>query len=105
MVAGIIAARPAAGVGLVGIAPEATVLPIRHMWGVNQYGNETSGSAAALLRGMLAAVTSGAKIVNVSVSVSADSLTAAQRAEFARIARVAEANDVLVVVATGNRSD
>ena len=105
MVAGIIAARPVAGVGLVGIAPEATVLPIRHMWGVNQYGNVTSGSAAALLRGMLAAVTSGAKIVNVSVSVSADSLTAAQRSEFARIARVAEANDVLVVVATGNRSD
>jgi len=104
-VAGIIAARPVPGTGLVGIAPEATILPIRHLWGVSRYGSATSAPAEALLRGLRTAVTSRVSIVNVSVSVAAETLTAAQRAEFARLARVAEANDILVVVASGNRDE
>jgi len=105
MVAGIIAARQVPGVGLVGIAPEAQVLPVREVWGVSPYGTVTSGSVAALLRGMRAALASGAKVINVSVSVAAVTLSAADRAEFARIARLAEAADVLVVAASGNRSE
>ena len=102
-VAGIIAARPRSGIGLVGIAPGATILPIRQSWGVDRDGNEVSGTVPNLLRALREAVTrKGVRVVNVSVTLPVDDLTATQRRAFESVARKAEANRVVIVAASGN---
>jgi membrane-anchored mycosin MYCP len=103
MVAGIIAAQPFVKRAFVGIAPGVKIIPVRETWGVDANGQDVSAPAADLVRAMQAAVTSGASVVNVSIVVPEAALTAAEKAEFLRVARVAEENDVLIVAAAGNR--
>ncbi|MFD8142808.1 type VII secretion-associated serine protease mycosin [Streptomyces sp. NPDC059708] len=64
-VAGLIAARPRAGTGFVGLAPEATVIPIRQ--------NDGRGAArpADLARAIDHAVDHGAQVINVSQDTTA----------------------------------
>jgi membrane-anchored mycosin MYCP len=98
-VASIIAARPRSGNGLVGVAPAATILPIRVS---ERTDNETGGrsapasSVAAALR---TAVDRGARVVNMSLTTDQDD--PALRAAV----RQAVAHDVVVVAAAGNRRE
>ncbi|MET9825533.1 type VII secretion-associated serine protease mycosin [Streptomyces sp. NPDC006349] len=59
-VAGIIAARPAKGTGFVGLAPEATIIPIK------QNDAEGNGTADTLATSIRYAVDAGADVINVS---------------------------------------
>ncbi|MEU9335417.1 type VII secretion-associated serine protease mycosin [Streptomyces sp. NPDC048290] len=59
-VAGIIAARPAEGTGFVGLAPEATIIPIK------QNDAEGNGTAATLATSIRYAVAQGAGVINIS---------------------------------------
>jgi type VII secretion-associated serine protease mycosin len=59
-VAGIIAARPRTGTGFVGIAPEATIIPIR------QNDEELSGRDTTMARAIDHAVAQGAMVINIS---------------------------------------
>ncbi|MCX2967581.1 MULTISPECIES: type VII secretion-associated serine protease mycosin [Streptomyces] len=59
-VAGIIAARPAPDTGFVGIAPEATVIPIR------QNDDQGSGNTTTLARAIRHALDEKADIINIS---------------------------------------
>ncbi|MHC5704305.1 type VII secretion-associated serine protease mycosin [Streptomyces tirandamycinicus] len=59
-VAGIIAARPAKGTGFVGLAPEATIIPIQ------QNDAEGHGTAETLARAVDHAVAEGAGVINIS---------------------------------------
>ncbi|MFJ7773309.1 type VII secretion-associated serine protease mycosin [Streptomyces sp. NPDC097107] len=59
-VAGIIAARPAEGTGFVGLAPEATIIPIK------QNDAEGNGTADSLADAIRYAVGAGADVINVS---------------------------------------
>ncbi|MGX9886178.1 type VII secretion-associated serine protease mycosin [Streptomyces sp. NPDC002276] len=59
-VAGIIAARPAKGTGFVGLAPEATIIPIK------QNDAEGDGTAATLTTAIRDAVAKGADVINIS---------------------------------------
>ncbi|UFQ20375.1 type VII secretion-associated serine protease mycosin [Streptomyces huasconensis] len=59
-VAGIIAARPAKGTGFVGLAPEATIIPIR------QNDAEGHGTAETLAQSIDYAVGAGADVINIS---------------------------------------
>lgn len=59
-VAGIIAARPISGTGFVGIAPKATIIPIR------QNDAEGHGQADGMARAIRHAVSVGAKVINIS---------------------------------------
>ncbi|MEU8958346.1 type VII secretion-associated serine protease mycosin [Streptomyces sp. NPDC048518] len=59
-VAGIIAARPAKGTGFVGLAPDATIIPI------TQNDAEGHGTAATLARAIDYAVDAGADVINIS---------------------------------------
>lgn len=59
-VAGIIAARPAKGTGFVGLAPDATIIPIQQN---DADGNGTAGTLAAAIN---YAVQSGADVINIS---------------------------------------
>ncbi len=59
-VAGIIAARPAAGTGFVGLAPEATIIPVK------QNDAEGNGTAKTLADSIRYAVDAGADVINIS---------------------------------------
>ncbi|MER6344201.1 type VII secretion-associated serine protease mycosin [Streptomyces sp. NPDC001595] len=59
-VAGIIAARPAKGTGFVGLAPEATIIPIK------QNDAEGNGTADSLALAIRHAVDVGADVINIS---------------------------------------
>ncbi|MBW1599615.1 type VII secretion-associated serine protease mycosin [Streptomyces sp. JJ38] len=59
-VAGIIAARPAEGTGFVGIAPEATIIPIR------QNDAEGVGTTETLAQGIRHAIAEEADVINIS---------------------------------------
>ncbi|MFI2379886.1 type VII secretion-associated serine protease mycosin [Streptomyces sp. NPDC018964] len=59
-VAGIIAARPAEGTGFVGLAPEATIIPIK------QNDAEGNGTAETLAAAIRHAVQAGADVINIS---------------------------------------
>ncbi|KOV59879.1 type VII secretion-associated serine protease mycosin [Streptomyces sp. MMG1121] len=59
-VAGIIAARPATGTGFVGLAPDATIIPIK------QNDADGDGTADTLARAIRQAVDKGADVINIS---------------------------------------
>lgn len=92
-VAGLIAARPQAGTGFVGLAPEATIIPIRQNDGRGQ------GDAASLAAAIDHAVAKGAQVINISqdtdVPLSADSAlgTAVRKAIEAKVVVVASAGN------------
>jgi membrane-anchored mycosin MYCP len=90
--AGIVAAQPAQGVGFRGVAPQATILPVRVS------DNETSGPSAGvpgLVAALRFAANSGARVILVSpVSYIADPALQAEVA--ATVAR-----DILIVAGVG----
>ncbi|WP_239405774.1 type VII secretion-associated serine protease mycosin [Frankia sp. Cj3] len=92
-VAGIIAAAPVPGTPVAGMAPEATVLPIR------QASRDSDGTAAGLAAGIRAAVDGRASVINISTSAffPDDSLHAA--------IRYATERDVLIVAAVANQAE
>ncbi|GGU04729.1 type VII secretion-associated serine protease [Streptomyces lateritius] len=59
-VAGIIAARPRAGTGFVGLAPEATIIPIR------QNDEKNSGKSDTMAQAIDHAIAKGAHVINIS---------------------------------------
>jgi len=89
-VAGLIAARASSGEP--GIAPEASILPVRVLDDENRYHDSAMVGAAVEW-----AVDNGADIVNLSLGGHYDS------APFAEAIAYAERHDVLVVACTGNQ--
>jgi type VII secretion-associated serine protease mycosin len=89
-VAGIIAAQPVAGVGFVGIAPDATILPIR------QTSNGDDGSVSGMAVAIRDAVDAHATVINVSAAsqFGSDGLAAA--------VDYANQHNVIVVAAASN---
>lgn len=92
--AGLIAAASAPGVGFVGVAPAATILPVR-------VADGGSVSAAVLAEGVRAAVDRGANVIDVPVTVPASTPGLASAVGYAR------SHDVVVVagVADGAGTD
>jgi type VII secretion-associated serine protease mycosin len=89
-VAGIIAGRQLPGFGFSGVAPEATILPIR------QANSTSDGTAKSLANGIVTAVKDHAQVINVSI------VTAQPALELAQAVQYALAHDVVVVAAAGN---
>jgi type VII secretion-associated serine protease mycosin len=90
LVAGIIAARPAAGTGFTGVAPQAAILAVKVAEG------ECVTSADAIAAGIEAAIRHGASVVNVSITSETDSPALRQAV------LDAQAHSVVVVAASGN---
>ena len=92
-VAGIIAARPRKGTGFVGLAPEATIIPIR------QNDDKGNGTAATMAEAIRHAVKKHARVINISQDTAkplrADS-------ELGRAVSEALKNDIVVVASAGN---
>nr|WP_051820638.1 type VII secretion-associated serine protease mycosin [Streptomyces flavochromogenes] len=92
-VAGIIAARPREGTGFVGLAPEATIIPIR------QNDEKNSGQSDTMAEAIKWAVAKGAHVINISQDT-----TQALKPDSPMGRAVAEAikRDVVVVASAGN---
>lgn len=92
-VAGIIAARPRPGTGFVGLAPEATIIPIR------QNDEKNSGKDTTMATAIDHAIAKGAQVINISQDTTKplDATSALGRA-------VAKAlhKGVVVVASAGN---
>lgn len=96
-VASIVAARPVRGVGFAGLAPGATILPVRVSdRGVTDGGGVEMIDPAVLARGIWYAADHGAKVINLSVAGAGD-----DRLIRDAIAHAVE-KDVVVVAAAGN---
>jgi membrane-anchored mycosin MYCP len=91
LVAGLIASQPRPGVGFAGVAPDATILPVRQ---VNQATD--NGSTQILADSINAAVNAGAQVINVSI------VTSSSTAALAAAVNNALAHNVVVVAAAGN---
>ncbi|WP_393061267.1 type VII secretion-associated serine protease mycosin [Streptomyces sp. LN549] len=92
-VAGIIAARPRGGTGFVGLAPEATVIPIRQNDG--RHNGRDSAMAAAIDH----AIAHGAQVINISQDTTRP---LADDSLLGRAVARAIAEDVVIVAAAGN---
>jgi membrane-anchored mycosin MYCP len=92
-VAGIIAARPRKGTGFVGLAPEATIIPIR------QNDEKNSGNDKTMATAIDHAIAKGADVINISqdttkpLSLGSELNRAVQRAINAKIVVVASAGN------------
>lgn len=92
-VAGIIAARPHAGTGFVGLAPNATIIPIR------QNDADNSGDSDSMAQAITYAVDQGADVINISQDTTKP-LSGTSR--LAQAVRKAIDRNVVVVASAGN---
>jgi len=90
-VAGLIAGRNDDKQGVVGLAPDARILPVRVLDDENRYDD-----ALIVARGVRWAVDNGARVINLSLGGSGDSPALAAALDYAF------ARDVVVVACTGN---
>ncbi|MER5208771.1 type VII secretion-associated serine protease mycosin [Streptomyces sp. NPDC002825] len=92
-VAGIIAARPRKGTGFVGLAPEATIIPIR------QNDEKNSGKSDTMAQAIEYAVLKGAKVINISQDTTQP---LSEDSPMGRAVAKAIEKDVVVVASAGN---
>ncbi|RKN42741.1 type VII secretion-associated serine protease mycosin [Micromonospora endolithica] len=90
-VAGLIAGRNDDKRGVVGLAPDARILPVRVLDAANRYDD-----ALIVAKGVRWAVDHGARVINLSLGGSSDSPALAAALDYAF------ARDVVVVACTGN---
>lgn len=91
-VAGLIAARPKPGTGFVGLAPEATIIPIRQNDG-------QGGDAGTLSEAIAHAVAQGAQVINISQDTEAPM---PPDSRLGRAVKEAVDADVVVIASAGN---
>ncbi|MCB5182311.1 type VII secretion-associated serine protease mycosin, partial [Streptomyces antimicrobicus] len=92
-VAGLIAARPQEGTGFVGLAPEATIIPIR------QNDERQTGKADTLADAIEHALGKGAQIINISQDTT---VPMTEDSKLGQAVRKAVAANVVVVASAGN---
>ncbi|MFE2928579.1 type VII secretion-associated serine protease mycosin [Streptomyces goshikiensis] len=92
-VAGLIAARPQDGTGFVGLAPEATIIPIRQNDGQGQGNAKTLGEAIDH------ALSKGAQVINISQDTD---VPLTEDSELAKAVKRAVDAKVVVVASAGN---
>jgi type VII secretion-associated serine protease mycosin len=90
-VAGLIAGRSADGLGVTGLAPDASILPVRVLNAKNKYDD-----AKVVAHGVVWAVDHGARVINLSLGGGVVSSALADAIDYAF------AKDVVVVACVGN---
>jgi type VII secretion-associated serine protease mycosin len=95
-VAGIIAARKLDGTGFIGLAPEATIIPIR------QNDDQGSGNVGTMMKAIKYAADAGAKVINISQDTASKMDPTVDTAFRAVIKYAQDQKDALIVAAAGN---
>jgi subtilisin family serine protease len=88
--AGIVAAGSNNGIGMVGVCPQCSIMPVKVL---NQ---NNAGTWSSVAKGVLYAVDQGARVINLSLGAAVSSQTLEEAIAYAT------AHDVLVVAAAGN---
>ncbi|WP_266390562.1 type VII secretion-associated serine protease mycosin [Streptomyces canus] len=94
-VAGIIAARKLDGTGFMGLAPEATIIPIR------QNDDQGSGNVGTMMQAIRWAAEQGAQVINISQD-TASKMDPSVDTAFRSAIEFAQSKDALIVAAAGN---
>ncbi|WP_435806808.1 type VII secretion-associated serine protease mycosin [Streptomyces canus] len=94
-VAGIIAARKLDGTGFIGLAPEATIIPIR------QNDDQGSGNVGTMMQAIRWAAEQGAQVINISQD-TASKMDPTVDTAFRSAIEFAQSKDALIVAAAGN---
>ncbi|WP_419155995.1 type VII secretion-associated serine protease mycosin [Streptomyces canus] len=94
-VAGIIAARKLDGTGFMGLAPEATIIPIR------QNDDQGSGNVGTMMQAIRWAAEQGAQVINISQD-TASKMDPTVDTAFRSAIEFAQSKDALIVAAAGN---
>jgi type VII secretion-associated serine protease mycosin len=94
-VAGIIAARKSDESGFIGIAPEATIIPIR------QNDDQGTGNVGTMIQAIKYAADAGAEVINISQD-TASKMDPTVHAAFQAVIRYAQEKDAVIVAAAGN---
>ena len=89
-VAGLVVAGRGNGVGIVGVAPLAKVMPVK-------VGDRTLMTEEDIVRGIRWAASHGADVINISLAIATEATRAA--------VRYAASRGVVVVAAAGNRTE
>lgn len=97
-VAGEIAARPVPGSGVVGLAPQASILPVRVYVSDDPATTDPKPSTGLIASGIRYSADRGAKIINVSLSSTTNDPALEQSIAYAT------ARGSLVVASAGNRT-
>lgn len=95
-VAGIIAARKLDGTGFMGLAPEATIIPIR------QNDDQGSGNVGTMIQAIKYAADAGAKVINISQDTASKMDPTVDTAFRGVIKYAQDQHDALIVAAAGN---
>ncbi len=104
MVAGIVAAQTANGIGVASVAPRARIMPVRVL------DAHALGPNSSVEEGIRWAVDHGADVINLSLEIAREMTAATERsnptiASPDRIVRYAWSRGVVVVAASGNDSE
>jgi subtilisin family serine protease len=73
-VAGIIAAVPNNGIGIVGVAPDVQLLLYKACWRINDAGNQAECNTFTLAQALAAAIQARADVINLSLAGPSDPL-------------------------------
>ncbi len=76
-VAGVLAANKDNGVGMIGVAPQARLMPIKACWEVNAGSDEARCNSYTLAQAIAKAVAEQAQIINLSLTGPSDALLSA----------------------------
>jgi membrane-anchored mycosin MYCP len=100
-VASLIAARPQSGSPLRGVAPGATILPVRVTERIDgtDSTNARTVAVAAIAGAVRQAVDLGARVINLSLTTESDDAALREAVRYAR------SRDAVVVAAAGNRHE
>ena len=96
-VAGIIVAKADNGIGIVGIAPAATLMPLRACWEVEGQPGAALCSSFTLAKALQFAIDNGAKVINLSLGGPRDRLVE-------RLLAVAASRGAVIVAASDPRA-
>jgi thermitase len=88
--AGIVAAGSNNGIGMVGVCPQCSIMPVK------VFNQNNAGTWSSVAKGVLYAVDQGARVINLSLGAAVSSQTLEEAIAYAT------AHDVLVVAAAGN---
>jgi subtilisin family serine protease len=97
-VAGVIGARANDGIGIYGIAPEADISVLKACWYPEQVDAKAQCSSWTLAKALDAAITSGARIINLSLAGPNDEL-------MAKLLEAAHTRGINIVAATLEKQD
>ncbi|MGF1492760.1 MAG: S8 family serine peptidase [Microcoleaceae cyanobacterium] len=87
------------GAGTVGVAPDATIMPVRVLGGLNR------GSQDTIADGIFYAVNNGADVINMSLGISGPDLLQSPQLAIESALEFARSQGVTVVIAAGNERD